>query len=57
VARALAAITSVQALPAEVLGDPAVLGRAAAFLGRPHYAPGASRAELLAAVRGAAASR
>ena len=57
VARALAAIASVQALPAEVLGDPAVLGRAAAFLGRPHYAPGASRAELLAAVRGAAGSR
>jgi hypothetical protein len=47
----------VQALPAEVLGDPAVLGHAAAFLGRPHYAPGASRAELLAAVRGAAGSR
>jgi len=57
VARALAAIASVQALPAEVLGDPAVLGHAAAFLGRPHYAPGASRAELLAAVRGAAGSR
>jgi len=47
VARALAAIASVQALPAEVLGDPAVLGHAAAFLGRPHYAPGASRAENL----------
>ena len=57
VARALAAIASVQALPAEALGDPAVLGHAAAFLGRPHYAPGASRAELLAAVRGAAGSR
>lgn len=57
VARALAAIASVQALPAEVLADPAVLGHAAAFLGRPHYAPGASRAELLAAVRGAAGSR
>jgi len=57
VARALAAIASVQALPAEVLGDPAVLGHAAAFLGRPHYAPGASRAELLAAVRRAAGNR
>ena len=57
VARALAAIASVQALPAEVLGDPAVLGQAAAFLGRPHYAPGASRAELLAAVRRAAGNR
>ncbi len=57
VARALAAIASVQALPAEVLGDPAVLGHAAAFLGQPHYSPGASRAELLAAVRGAAGSR
>jgi 2-polyprenyl-6-methoxyphenol hydroxylase-like FAD-dependent oxidoreductase len=57
VARALAAIASVQALPAEVLGDPAVLGHAAAFLGRPHFAPGAARAELLAAVRGAAGSR
>ena len=57
VARALAAIASAQALPADVLGDPAVLGHVAAFLGRPHYAPGASRAELLAAVRGAAGSR
>ena len=57
VARALAAIASAQALPAEVLGDPTVLGHAAAFLGRPHYAPGASRAELLAAVRGATGSR
>jgi len=57
VARALAAIASAQALPADVLGDPAVLGHVAAFLGRPHYAPGASRAELLAAVHGGAGSR
>jgi 2-polyprenyl-6-methoxyphenol hydroxylase-like FAD-dependent oxidoreductase len=53
VARALAAISGVQALPAEVLSDPAVRGRVAGFLGRPYYAPGADRAELLAAVRGA----
>jgi 2-polyprenyl-6-methoxyphenol hydroxylase-like FAD-dependent oxidoreductase len=57
VARALAAIASVQALPAELLSDPAVRGRVAAFLGRPYYAPGAGRTELLAAVRGAERSR
>jgi 2-polyprenyl-6-methoxyphenol hydroxylase-like FAD-dependent oxidoreductase len=57
VARALAAIASVLALPGEVLSDPAVRGRVAGFLGRPHYAPGADRSELLAAVRGAERSR
>jgi 2-polyprenyl-6-methoxyphenol hydroxylase-like FAD-dependent oxidoreductase len=57
VARALTAIASAQALPGEVLGDATVRGRVAAFLGRPHYAPGADRAELLAAVRGAERSR
>ncbi len=56
-ARALAAIASVQALPSELLGDPAVRGHVAGFLGRPHYAPGADRTELLAAVRGAERSR
>ena len=57
VARALAAIASAQALPAELLSDGAVRGRVAGFLGRPHYAPGADRTELLAAVRGAERSR
>jgi 2-polyprenyl-6-methoxyphenol hydroxylase-like FAD-dependent oxidoreductase len=57
VARALAAIASALALPAELLSDPAVRGRVAGFLGRPHYGPGADRTELLAAVRGAERSR
>jgi hypothetical protein len=40
----------VQATPQELLADPALLDRVRAFAGRSHYAPGASRAELLAAV-------
>jgi 2-polyprenyl-6-methoxyphenol hydroxylase-like FAD-dependent oxidoreductase len=50
VARALAMIASALALPGEVFSDPGVLGQVARYLGRPHYAPGADRAELLAAV-------
>jgi len=57
VTRALAAISAVQAIPAQLLGDPAVLGAVARYLGRSHYAPGVDRAELLAAVRGAERSR
>jgi 2-polyprenyl-6-methoxyphenol hydroxylase-like FAD-dependent oxidoreductase len=57
VARALAAIASVQATPGQVLGDPSVRGHVARYLGRSHYGPGADRAELLAAVRGAERSR
>jgi 2-polyprenyl-6-methoxyphenol hydroxylase-like FAD-dependent oxidoreductase len=57
VARALAAIASAQALPGEVLSDPAVREHVLRFLGRSHYGPGADRAELLAAVRGAERSR
>ena len=53
VARALAAIGSAQALPGQLLGDPAVREHVGRFLGRSHYAPGADRAELLAAVHGA----
>jgi 2-polyprenyl-6-methoxyphenol hydroxylase-like FAD-dependent oxidoreductase len=53
VARALTAIGAVQATPPQVLADPAVAERVARYLGRPHYGPGASRAELLAAVRAA----
>jgi 2-polyprenyl-6-methoxyphenol hydroxylase-like FAD-dependent oxidoreductase len=54
--RALTVIGSVQATPSEVLADPALAERTARHLGRSHYAPGASRAELLAAVRGAEGS-
>jgi 2-polyprenyl-6-methoxyphenol hydroxylase-like FAD-dependent oxidoreductase len=57
VARALAAISAVQAIPGQLLGDPAVLGAVARYLGRSHYAPGPDRAELLATVRGAERSR
>lgn len=57
VARALAAISAVQAIPGQLLGDPAVLGAVARYLGRSHYAPGADRAELLAAVGDAERSR
>ena len=57
VARTLAAISAVQAIPGQLLGDPAVLGPVARYLGRSHYAPGADRAELLAAVGGAERSR
>jgi 2-polyprenyl-6-methoxyphenol hydroxylase-like FAD-dependent oxidoreductase len=57
VARALAAIAAVQAVPGQLLSDPSVLGHVARYLGRSHYGPGADRAELLAAVRGAERSR
>jgi hypothetical protein len=53
VARALAAIASALAVPGEVLSDAAVRGQVTRYLGRSHYGPGAGRAELLAAVRGA----
>jgi hypothetical protein len=46
-------IGSVLATPGELLTDPLLGQRVVSFLGRSHYAPGASRAELLAAVRGA----
>jgi 2-polyprenyl-6-methoxyphenol hydroxylase-like FAD-dependent oxidoreductase len=52
-ARALATVASALALPSDVFGDPAVRERVAGFLGTPHYAPGADRTELLAAVRAA----
>ena len=53
-ARALNTIGSVQATPAQLFGgDPALAPRAMTYRDRPHYSPGASRAELLAAVRGA----
>ena len=57
VARALAAIAAVQAVPGQLLGDPSVRGHVARYLGRSHYGPGADRAGLLAAVRGAERSR
>ena len=57
VARALAAIAGVLAVPGQLLSDPSVLGHVAGYLGRSHYGPGADRAELLAAVRGAERSR
>jgi len=57
VARVHAAISAVQAIPGQLLGDPAVGGAVARYLGRSHYAPGADRAELLAAVGGAERSR
>jgi 2-polyprenyl-6-methoxyphenol hydroxylase-like FAD-dependent oxidoreductase len=57
VARALAAIASALAVPGEALSDPVVRGHVAGYLGRPHYAPGAGRAELLAAVHSAERSR
>jgi hypothetical protein len=44
-------------LPGQLLSDPSVLGPVAGYLGRSHYGPGADRAELLAAVRGAERSR
>jgi hypothetical protein len=46
-------IGSVQATPRELLTDPALGERVVGYLGRPYYAPGAGRAELLAAVRAA----
>ena len=57
VARMHAAISALQAIPGQLLGDPAVGGAVARYLGRSHYAPGADRAELLAAVRDAERSR
>jgi 2-polyprenyl-6-methoxyphenol hydroxylase-like FAD-dependent oxidoreductase len=56
VARALAVIGSVQATPQQVLADRALAERVARYLGWSHYGPGASRAELLAAVGGAKGS-
>jgi 2-polyprenyl-6-methoxyphenol hydroxylase-like FAD-dependent oxidoreductase len=50
-ARALTVIGSVQATPAQLFDDPLLARRVAGYRGRPHYAPGATRAELLAAVR------
>ena len=52
-ARAVTAIGSVQALPQELLADAALRERMVGYLGRPYYAPGPTRTELLAAVRGA----
>jgi flavin-dependent dehydrogenase len=49
--RALSLIAGVQATPRELLADPALFARIRPYLGRSHYAPGAGRAELLAAVR------
>ena len=51
-ARAVSVIGSVLATPQELLADPALVERVIRHLGRSHYAPGAGRAELLAAVRG-----
>jgi hypothetical protein len=47
----------VQALPQELLADPVLGQRVVGDFGRPYYAPGATRAELLAAVRGAERGR
>jgi 2-polyprenyl-6-methoxyphenol hydroxylase-like FAD-dependent oxidoreductase len=55
-ARALTTISSVQATPQQLLTDPELGQRVVGYLGRSHYAPGAGRAELLAAVRGAEGS-
>jgi 2-polyprenyl-6-methoxyphenol hydroxylase-like FAD-dependent oxidoreductase len=52
-ARTLTTIGSVQATPQQLLADPLLRERVARYLGQPHYAAGASRAELLAAVHGA----
>jgi 2-polyprenyl-6-methoxyphenol hydroxylase-like FAD-dependent oxidoreductase len=52
-ARALAMTGSALATPEQLLTDPQLGQRVVSFLGRSHHAPGASRAELLAAVRGA----
>jgi hypothetical protein len=52
-ARALATISSVQSTPQQLLADPLLAERVVRCLGQSHYAPGAGRAELLAAVRGA----
>ena len=52
-ARAVTAIGAVQVLPQELLTDPVLGQRVVGYLGRPYYAPGPTRAELLAAVRGA----
>jgi 2-polyprenyl-6-methoxyphenol hydroxylase-like FAD-dependent oxidoreductase len=49
-ARALALIGSVHATPGQLFSDPLLARRVAGHRGRPHYAPGATRAELLAAV-------
>jgi 2-polyprenyl-6-methoxyphenol hydroxylase-like FAD-dependent oxidoreductase len=49
-ARALAVIASVQATPSELLADPELRDRVLGHLGQSHYAPGATRAELLVAV-------
>jgi 2-polyprenyl-6-methoxyphenol hydroxylase-like FAD-dependent oxidoreductase len=56
VARALAVIGSVQATPPELLADAALRERVLGYLGRSYYGPGASRAELLAAVSRTAGS-
>jgi 2-polyprenyl-6-methoxyphenol hydroxylase-like FAD-dependent oxidoreductase len=55
-ARALTTISSVQATPQQLLTDPELGQRVVRYLGRSHYSPGASRTELLAAVRGAEGS-
>jgi 2-polyprenyl-6-methoxyphenol hydroxylase-like FAD-dependent oxidoreductase len=49
-ARAHALIGGVQATPPELLADPALLARVRTYVGRSHHAPGATRAELLAAI-------
>jgi 2-polyprenyl-6-methoxyphenol hydroxylase-like FAD-dependent oxidoreductase len=48
--RALTAIASAQATPADLFADPDLRGRVAGYLGHSHYAPGAARTDLLAAV-------
>jgi 2-polyprenyl-6-methoxyphenol hydroxylase-like FAD-dependent oxidoreductase len=52
-ARAVTAIGAVLALPGELVADPVLRERVVGYVGRPYYAPGPTRAELLAAVRGA----
>jgi 2-polyprenyl-6-methoxyphenol hydroxylase-like FAD-dependent oxidoreductase len=52
-ARVITTIGSVQATPAQLFAEPGLVQRVLTFRGRSHRAPGASRSELLAAVRGA----
>jgi hypothetical protein len=54
--RALTTIAAVQATATQLFADPDLARRVVGYRGRPHYAPGATRAELLAAVRGAGGS-
>ena len=56
-ARATTTIGAVQATPRDLMADPVLGARVVRYVGRPYYAPGADRAELLAAVRGAERGR